>query len=210
MALADLVPALMTHPRSGLAQAASAYDGRLRRHVLDPVEDLHTFDRALAAGTLLPAKAVRRMETPEKGERSFGCGWLGMTAFGRWMVGHNGGLNGFQAALHRYPDDGVCVVVLQNTEEANFPWIPRDLAAIVFGENYAVPAERKVVRVAPEVLDRYVGRYELPPEVFGEYVAGHYADRAAEARRGGLARLPSSEATTRPPGLTPTLSTMLD
>ncbi|HJT79165.1 MAG TPA: prolyl oligopeptidase family serine peptidase [Gemmataceae bacterium] len=35
-AFADLFPALMTHPKTGRVQAASAYYGRLRRHVLDP------------------------------------------------------------------------------------------------------------------------------------------------------------------------------
>ena len=34
--IADLFPAFMTHPKTGRVQAASAYYGRLRRHVLDP------------------------------------------------------------------------------------------------------------------------------------------------------------------------------
>jgi CubicO group peptidase (beta-lactamase class C family) len=145
------------------------------------VEDLFRLDQALYANRLVSAKTLRECFTAHKGK--FGYGWAVLEVFGRRFVGHYGGINGFQAALHRYPDDRVCIIVLHNGESGHFNRVPRDLAAILFGKKYTVPTPRKPVAVEPEVLDRYVGRYEVDGKIFDEYAASYYVDRVAEGQR---------------------------
>ena len=81
------------------------------------------------------------------------------------MVCHSGGVNGFSTYIARYIDNDVCVIVLSNIMGA---WpgvgkISHDLAAIVFGEDYAFPEERQkpeIVKIDPAIYDAYVGQYE--------------------------------------------------
>ncbi len=39
-----------------------------------------------------------------------------------------------------------------------------DQAAILFGEKYELPEEKKAVKVDPSILETYVGEYEVTPE----------------------------------------------
>jgi uncharacterized protein YneR len=57
----------------------------------------------------------------------------------------------------------VMVVVLSNLESPVAGSVSRDLAAILFGEKYQIPAERKVAAINPAVYDAYVGKYQLAP-----------------------------------------------
>ena len=57
----------------------------------------------------------------------------------------------------------MCLIVLSNIEEA-YTQLTTDLAAIVFGEDYEIPTVPATVRIDPNTLDQYVGKYR-----FGEY-----------------------------------------
>jgi hypothetical protein len=43
--------------------------------------------------------------------------------------------------------------------------ISRDLSAIAFGANYAMPVVRRPIELDPSVYDAFVGEYELAPGV---------------------------------------------
>jgi CubicO group peptidase (beta-lactamase class C family) len=124
--------------------------------------DLAKWDQALNAGALISEDSMARMFTPEKSNYAYG--WSVATRDGRKETGHGGGINGFATDIVRYPDDKVCVVVLANELPASPGKVARDLARITFGESVALPKERIVAQVAPEVLDAYIGRYELGPK----------------------------------------------
>ena len=70
------------------------------------------------------------------------------------------GLNVFASGLARSPDGDAGGIVLANFEAAKARRLARDLAAILFGETYEFPQERKEMALAPAVLDRYTGKYE--------------------------------------------------
>lgn len=125
------------------------------------VEDLYTWDQALAAGKLLSAKSYEKMWTPSKD--TYAYGWV-VTAGKRKTIGHGGGINGFSTNITRFPDDHACVIVLSNLENGNAGRVSRDLAAIFLGEPYQIPKERVVVRVDPNTYDVYVGKYQLAPD----------------------------------------------
>jgi hypothetical protein len=127
------------------------------------VLDLHRWSRALDAHKLLSPDAYRKMFTPAKGNYAYG--WFIDQQFGRQRIHHGGGINGFTTQLVRYPDDQVCVVVLSNTESRFAGEVARDLAALYFGETYAIPEERQFIQLDENTLDNYVGAYELAPAV---------------------------------------------
>jgi CubicO group peptidase (beta-lactamase class C family) len=99
------------------------------------VDDLLKWDRALRPGVLVSKEALDRIFAPEKD--GYAYGWSVGKATGRRMVGHGGGIDGFMTNILRFPDDGVCVVVLSNLVPSPVDRIGRDLSAIVFGEKPA-------------------------------------------------------------------------
>ncbi len=83
----------------------------------------------------------------------------------RLSIGHGGGINGFVTKLIFFADENLTIAVLCNVESANPERIARDLAAIVWGEPYEQPTIPDAVTVAPSVYERYVGTYQVKPEV---------------------------------------------
>lgn len=101
------------------------------------------------------------MFTPVKSDYAYG--WIVRKQFNRTMTGHGGGINGFTTFIARYPEQRALVVVLCNQESSPSGRIARDLAAILFGEKYEVPPDRREVAVAASVLDAYTGVYQFSP-----------------------------------------------
>jgi CubicO group peptidase (beta-lactamase class C family) len=126
------------------------------------VEDLYTWDRALYTEKLVSKSSLNKIFTPFK--NNYGYGWGITTLFNRTCTRHGGGINGFRSDIIRFVDDDACVIVLSNIDSAPVNRIGTDLAAILFGEKYELPREKKAISVEPEILDTYVGEYEVSPE----------------------------------------------
>lgn len=123
------------------------------------VEDLYTWDRALYSEKLLSRESMEKMFTPFL--NNYAYGWNVSELFGRKMISHGGGINGFVTHIARFPEDDACIIVLCNLTASRTGQIFRDLAAILFGEPYELPKERKAVKVDPAIYDAYAGSYEL-------------------------------------------------
>lgn len=130
------------------------------------VDDLARLDAALRDGKLLSAESHAEMTREHR--QNYGLGWFVGERDGRRRVGHGGAINGFSSAFDRYPDEKLCVVVLSNRENMNVDEIATRLADIAFGKAVEPPTRRAEITVAPEVLDRYVGRYRLRPDMVFE------------------------------------------
>lgn len=115
------------------------------------VVDLARWDQALTAGKLLSPESLAQMYSPVKANHAYG--WVVQERFQRQEISHGGAVNGFAACIARYPQQRVCVVVLSNVAAAPTERMAHDLAAIVFGEPYALPRERVPVKVDPQLYD---------------------------------------------------------
>lgn len=123
------------------------------------VDDLSKWDRAIVAGKLLkPASWTAAFTDYGHG---YGYGWFLNKLGQHRRIQHGGGINGFSAALQRYPDDGLAVVVLGNAMSAQSERVADQLAQLCFGE-YKAPV---AMTVPPAQMDRYVGTYALGPDV---------------------------------------------
>ncbi len=94
------------------------------------VEDLFRWDRALYTDRVLSSALLNEMFTPGLG--NYGLGWAVYELFGRQVVTHSGGLNGFTSHLARFVDDGVCIIILSNFQHTEINRIGYDLATILF------------------------------------------------------------------------------
>src|SRR5262249_15916503 len=125
------------------------------------VEDMLKWDSALYTEKLLPQKSFARMWTPVKND--YGYGWLSMKMMSHKLIVHDGGLPGVVTTAMRFPDEKVFVCVLCNLAGSVAAKASRDLAAIVLGEPYDVPVDRKEAKIDSKVFDALVGDYELRP-----------------------------------------------
>jgi CubicO group peptidase (beta-lactamase class C family) len=129
--------------------------------VYSTVEDLYRWSQALSNGKLVSEKTLAAMSTPFKNNYAYGL--IVDEQFGRKQISHSGSIDGFVTFITRYPNDKVTIIVLSNFGNTPSPIIARDLAAIVFGEKYEVPVERKEIKVDPKLYDAYLGEYERQP-----------------------------------------------
>jgi CubicO group peptidase (beta-lactamase class C family) len=125
------------------------------------VEDLYRWDRALCGDCFLSRSSRDAMFTAYT--KNYGYGWVVTTRFGRRMIRHNGTMPGFHASIARYPDEQACVIVLSNTDFCDSDIIGRELTAVLFGEAYDLPKERKALKLKRDELALFAGNYQ-PPE----------------------------------------------
>ena len=129
--------------------------------LVSTVDDLARWHRALDAGAALKPESVRRMWTPARlpdgTDTRYGFGWIVWTLDGHPVVEHGGGINGFQTANLRLPDERIYVAVLSNCGGCADPRaLALSAATLLAGRPWA---ERPTVKLPPEKLDRYAGRY---------------------------------------------------
>lgn len=125
------------------------------------VGDLFRWEQALYAENFLSKKSLDAMFTAEKSGYAYGWG-VGMRNDRRFNA-HSGGIEGFSTHISRFPDQRATVIVLLNNDTAPASAVANDLAAILFGENYEVPKERRQITLDPKIYDAYAGQYEVAP-----------------------------------------------
>jgi CubicO group peptidase (beta-lactamase class C family) len=121
------------------------------------VDDLLIWDQALYAGKPLSPASMQQMFT-DYGNK-IGFGWVIDDKYGHRHIWANGAINGFRSILSRYPDDKLTAIVLANVLPAPVEKMESDLAGLYLGGAMG-PAE---VTLSPDMLQRYVGAYELTP-----------------------------------------------
>lgn len=127
------------------------------------VDDLLLWEEALFSGKAVSPASFAQMITDSGDGYGFG---LGVGDFqGHTSIRHSGGIPGFSTYMARFPDDGMTFIVLSNLQSGQSNRIANELARLWLGLPTPPPPPVLVaVEVKPEVLDRYVGVYELMPD----------------------------------------------
>ncbi len=120
---------------------------------------------------------------------NYGFGISVYNSFNREVFGHDGRINGFIADYLHYLEEDLSIIILGNIQTGVADFFRRDIAAIIFGEAYAIsaksdlPAKRSTI--SPETL---VGTYGFGPnfKVYVEIIDGRIQARANE---GGYSEL---------------------
>jgi CubicO group peptidase (beta-lactamase class C family) len=102
------------------------------------VDDLYKWDQALYSGKLLAANLQQKIFTP--GLERYGYGWMidtlpaGDAAAGQTMIGHGGGINGFNTLEHRIVGDHDLILLFNNIPGGNLDEMARGIRAILYGQ----------------------------------------------------------------------------
>ncbi|MGD1906584.1 MAG: serine hydrolase [Leptolyngbyaceae cyanobacterium] len=116
---------------------------------------------------ILSEAAIAAMQTPhipmgeDAPELSYG---YGLIVGAQGFISHGGGSNGFMTYLGSLPESGITVAVLSNVENANPANMAEDLLAILKGQPYQLPTNDEAITIGSEVLERYVGTYQVLPD----------------------------------------------
>ncbi len=129
--------------------------------ILSTADDLARWQAALDAGTILTPESRKKMWTPlvlpDGTTTRYGYGWDMWAYQGHRVVEHGGGINGFQTANMRWPDDRLYVAVLSNCGGCSDPRaLALGAASILIGKP---SMDRPAAPIAPALLDRYAGTY---------------------------------------------------
>jgi CubicO group peptidase (beta-lactamase class C family) len=124
------------------------------------VDDLVKWAQALASGKVVSPASYAKMTTPVKpadgSDPGYGFG-LGVTPIGgHRVVEHNGGINGFGSALLSFPDDGVVIAVLANSDNSVGHMIAPKVAADMLG--LPLPPTRNIVPLVDAA--KFVGVFD--------------------------------------------------
>jgi CubicO group peptidase (beta-lactamase class C family) len=118
-------------------------------------------------GPLGRAMALAQRERASAGPgMSIGLNWLIAHAGADTIVWHNGGTGGYRSFVGLVPSRKVGVVVLTNSGGAGADDIGMHLLNpdLPLAPKPAPVPKRTAIDVSPDVLARYVGRYQLAPE----------------------------------------------
>jgi len=121
-------------------------------------------------GSVLAPETVARMFEPHYRPDPRLPGWgLGVArgqVGGHLVVGHDGVLPGFNAAVLVAPDDDLAVLAVTNGAPGAFVWLREELQDLLRRRMGMAPEGiRRDVPQHPEVWDELCGTYRLPPRV---------------------------------------------
>lgn len=106
--------------------------------ILSTVGDLARWRGALDGESLLTRESKAQMWTPARlndgAATRYGFGWFIQALDGHRNLAHNGATSGFSASGQRFPDDGMNVIVLTNTDEMFAGPLARQVAAFYLGQ----------------------------------------------------------------------------
>lgn len=159
----DVVPLWDVATLAGAGGLRSSMQDMLRflaANVGEPSSDL---ERAMR-----DAHAVRE---PMGESMEIGLNWITRTMEGQRIVWHNGGTAGFRTFIGFDPDTEVGIVVLTNSgigaDDIGFHLLNSEIPLAP----PPVPgfAQREAVEVDPATLERYVGQYQLNPQLIASF-----------------------------------------
>ena len=136
--------------------------------ILSTAGDLLRWQRALAGGQVVSAESYRLMTTPytlkDGSNTDYGFGLSMGDADGLQTVRHGGGINGFNSMLVHFPESGVGIAVISNSEAFNAGSLTKDIARAIHG----IEIEISDLPVPAEEQTRLAGDYafdEIPIEL---------------------------------------------
>jgi CubicO group peptidase (beta-lactamase class C family) len=142
------------------------------------VEDMYLWDQALYSEMLVMKgtlnQAFSQVTLNNGSKASYGFGWLINQWHGLKEVGHGGDITGFNSYIARFPDEQFSAIVLSNVEMyppgplANAGELAHQISEIYLADKMSSPLEHIAIQLDPEILEPYVGQYELvnaPPEI---------------------------------------------
>lgn len=125
--------------------------------IYSTVGDLYRFHLGLQSGKILSKASLEKAWSASSQNSRYGYGWqLGSRFFRKKIVSHSGGAAGFRSNFSQIPQDGLCVILLNNHENANLEFLTDRIYDILYGYSVDLPAE---IKLRASDLEKYVGTF---------------------------------------------------
>ncbi len=128
--------------------------------IYSTIGDLYRYYKAQQAFQLISRQSLYKAWTPGTINKHYGFGWQIDNIEGKKAISHSGGGPGFQSNFFFIPQDSICVVLLNNTENVNLDILTHAICNLLYGKPYKIPID---VPVDSLTLKRYVGHYVFAP-----------------------------------------------
>jgi CubicO group peptidase (beta-lactamase class C family) len=145
--------------------------------IYSTVGDLYKFHKGLQTFSIITKASLKKAYTPFK--NNYGYGWIIGSFEGKQVVSHSGGAAGFRSNFLRIPEEDICIILLNNHENAVVDLITKNLVNILFDKPYKVPAE---IKLAAPVLEKCTGAFSVNPS-FTMYITIEDGRLAAQASK---------------------------
>jgi CubicO group peptidase (beta-lactamase class C family) len=126
--------------------------------IYSTVGDLYKYHNGLLSFKIITKETLKKAYTPFK--NNYGYGWMIRSYEGREIVSHSGGAAGYSSNFVQVLSEDICIILLNNTENANVEHIAKNLLHILINKAYTVPAE---IKISEEILASYTGYYAVNP-----------------------------------------------
>jgi len=149
-------------PNWDIASLAGA--GALRSTVNDMLKFLAA-NMGLVKTDLLPVlQKSHQIPKPAEGKQTdVALGWHINKRYGTEIIWHNGGTGGYRTFIGFAPAKRAAVVVLSNANSGQDDIGLHILESQYALQNFAPPKQRTEIKVTAEILETYVGEYQLAP-----------------------------------------------
>jgi CubicO group peptidase (beta-lactamase class C family) len=136
--------------------------------------DLYKYYTGLKNFTIIKKSSLEKAYTPFK--NNYGYGWIIGSFEGKQMVSHSGGAAGYRSNFARIPEEDICIILLNNHENAYVDLITKNLAGIILDKPYKIPSE---IKLDADILAKFKGTFSLKPS-FNIYITTEDGRLAAQ------------------------------
>jgi len=129
--------------------------------IVSTARETALFYHALFNGELLSEESFENMVSFEE---SFGLGLIRFPFYDRTLVGHNGGIDGYQSNSAYEPEDEYIYAILANGVNHNFNDILIAVSSIIYDVDFELPEfdPSEQISLDEEQLELYTGTYSSP------------------------------------------------
>jgi CubicO group peptidase (beta-lactamase class C family) len=148
--------------------------------IYSTVGDLYKFHKGLQSFTIIKEASLKKAYIPFK--NNYGYGWIIGSFEGKQVVSHSGGAAGYRSNFLRIPENDICIILLNNNENALVELITKNLVNILFDKPYKIPAE---IKLDTSALAQFTGAFFVKPS-FNMYITiedGRLAAQASKQRK---------------------------
>lgn len=123
-------------------------------------EDLLKWTMAIQQKKLLTVTSWDKITKANLGNYGYGLLITEINKRSVWM--HGGGVQGFASQFIYYPNDNAVIILLKNIENAPRIFNAQAMAhAVLFGEPYTFPIEKKAIILSQDIIASATGEYEF-------------------------------------------------
>jgi len=128
------------------------------------INDLYAWHLALQSYKLLDSAWQELAYKPQGNSKyNYASGWYIDTVFDKRTLTFAGQLQGFSSYIYRIPEDGLCIILLQNLDRPAYEnkTIGENILACLYGKDYKIPEAIPPMPLSIDSLKQYEGEYDF-------------------------------------------------